>query len=127
MQTSEVDAPCTPESDRRRAVRQKLITAGVLLRDDPFTAPQPIMLKDVSLMGVGFESDAPVEPGETCTIRVQAGPMQITWRVHVVFCGKITGGAYRMGGQLLPVEANAAPAEQGFDADPLQELLILDA
>lgn len=62
------------------------------------------MLKDVSGEGVGFESDEAVEPGTTCRISIQSGPMQITWRVRVVFCGKVQGGDYCLGGQFLAAD-----------------------
>ena len=97
----------SPANDRRRSSRHTLVTAGVLYREGPTSLPQSVMLKDVSGEGVGFESAEAVEPGTTCRISIQSGPMQITWRVRVVFCGKVQGGDYCLGGQFLAADEDA--------------------
>jgi hypothetical protein len=94
----------SPATDRRHSSRHILITSGILYREGPTSLPQTVMLKDVSDEGVGFESSEEVEPGTTCRISIQSGPMQIAWRARVVFCGKVQGGDYCLGGQFLAAE-----------------------
>jgi len=109
-------------ADRRRARRQPLITQALLFRDDRETSPQRVMLKDVSLLGLGFESSTPIEPGTLCRLRVEAGPMQMSVLVRVVCCQRMPEDAYRLGGEIVfnepepgePQDPASAP-ESGAD------------
>ena len=104
--------PSEPQHERRRALRQTFITKGLLYREDRQASPMRIMLKNLSALGVGFEAAMPIEPGTRCRIRIEAGPTQINWRMQVVCCGKIDGGAYRVGGEFVRVELERpTPAE----------------
>lgn len=103
--------------ERRRARRQPLITQALLYRDSPETAPQRVMLKDVSLLGMGFESAAPIEPGTRCRLCVEAGPMQMSVTVRVVCCQRMPGDAYRLGGEII---FNEPAAGEGEDRDSSQ-------
>ena len=116
--------PNEPQHERRRAPRQTFITKGLLYREDRQAAPQRIMLKNLSVLGVGFEAAMPIEPGTRCRIRIEAGPTQINWRMQVVCCGKIDGGAYRIGGEFVRAELEKTipvepPAAKPVRAEPL--------
>ena len=102
--------------ERRRARRQPLLTQALLYRDSGEDAPQRVMLKDVSLLGMGFESTAPVEPGARCRLCVEAGPMQMSVMVRVVCCQKVSGDSYRLGGEIIFNE----PTGGSDDCDPSQ-------
>lgn len=100
------------QHERRRAPRQTFITKGMIYREDRQSGPQRIILKNLSLLGVGFECAAPIEPGTRCRIRIEAGPTQINWRLQIVCCGKIEGGNFRLGGQFVPAELERGVVEQ---------------
>jgi hypothetical protein len=103
-----MDCVVTPSSvasaERRRTPRQKFVTKAMLYRENRTAAPQRIMMRDVSLMGVGFESPEPVEAGTRCRILIEAGPARINWRIRIVCCGKVDGGDYLVGCQFIPAE-----------------------
>ena len=113
--------------DRRRAARQKFVTKALLYRDNRSKSPQRITLKDVSMMGAGFETHAPVEPGTRCRIRIEAGPNIISWRVRVVCCGKIDADLFHVGTQFVTADLPTIEAA-AEDLDPLQtpEMMILE-
>ena len=113
--------------DRRRAARQKFVTKALLYRDKRSGPPQRITLKDVSMMGVGFETHAAVEAGTRCRIRIEAGPNVISWRVRVVCCGKIDAELYHVGAQFVTAELER-PEVAAEDFDPLKtrEMTILE-
>ena len=110
--------------ERRTSGRHKLITVGWFFPDSG-EGPFKVTLRDISLHGVGFESEAAVEPGALGRLRIDAGAMQVSWRLTVVFCGKIQDGDYRVGGALLPVDAGTDGAEQGLDPSDVLPMLIL--
>lgn len=110
-------------ADRRRSPRHKLVSVGTLYREGRTALPQSVTLKDVSDTGLGFESPEAVEPGTSCRIQIQSGPMQITWRVRVVFCGKVDGGEYCLGGQFVAADADEF-GEQSLDAQSLEPILL---
>ena len=109
-------------TERRRARRQPLITQALLFRDDRETSPQRVMLKDVSLLGLGFESPTPIEPGTLCRLRVEAGPMQMSVLLRVVCCQRMPEDAYRLGGEFIfheagPEESQGAESVSESGAD----------
>ena len=110
-------------ADRRRSPRHKLVTTGTLYREGRTSLPQSVTMKDVSDEGLGFESPQAVEPGTSCRIQIQSGPMQITWRVRVVFCGKVQGGDYCLGGQFVPADTDES-GDQSLDVESLEPLLL---
>lgn len=110
-------------AERRRSPRHKLVSAGTLYREGPTSLPQSVTVKDVSDEGLGFESPQAVEPGTACRIQIQSGPMQITWRVRVVFCGKVQGGDYCLGGQFVPADADEL-GDQPLDVESLEPILL---
>ena len=49
-------------ADRRRAARQSLVTKALIYPDQPCANPQRVALRDISLLGVAFDSPVPFEP-----------------------------------------------------------------
>jgi hypothetical protein len=113
---SRASMPGGQSVERRRARRQPLITQALLYRDNGEDGPQRVMLKDVSLLGMGFESPAPVEAGTRCRLCVEAGPMQMSVIVRVVCCQKMSGDTYRLGGEIIFNE----PTDESQDCDSSQ-------
>lgn len=112
--------------ERRRSSRQTLVCKGLLYRDNRAAGPQRINLKDVSLLGVGFESARPVEPGTRCRVHIELGPTRIDWRLRVVCCGKIADDLYRLGCEFIPVELPLFDLTEGdFESGSDRQVLVL--
>lgn len=111
--------------NRRRAYRQPLLCNAMLYRDNRLAGPQRITMKDCSMLGVGFETAAPVEPGTRCRITLELGPTRIVWRVRAVCCGKIDDTLYRIGCDFLPKELDLANPDQIIDSADENEVLLL--
>jgi hypothetical protein len=102
VMTSEM---CESQQERRRLPRQQFVTKALLYREkDQGSGPQQILLKDLSILGLGFESDVPIETGTRCRVVVEAGPTRINWRLRIVCCGRIDANLYRLGCEFLPAE-----------------------
>lgn len=93
-----------PPENRRRTSRQQFVTKAMLYRDNRAAGPQRMLIKDVSMLGFGGETAAPVEPGTRCMIVIEAGPNRLRWRAKVVCCGKIDSDLYRIGCEFVPAE-----------------------
>jgi hypothetical protein len=102
--------------DRRVAHRSRLITRAMLYRDDAKSAPVRVGVKDVSLQGVGLESQTPVDLGVRCRLNIEAGPARITWRLRIVRCDKLDHGGYDIGGQFLTSELSPEADASSDDA-----------
>ena len=90
--------------EKRRSSRQTFICKGLLYRDNRAAGPQRVNMKDVSMLGVGFESARPVEPGTRCRLQIELGPTRVSWRIRVVCCGKVDEDLYRIGCEFIPAE-----------------------
>lgn len=111
--------------NRRRAYRQTLLCNGMLYRDNRSAAPQRITIKDCSMLGVGFETAAPVEPGTRCRLTIELGPTRICWRLRVVCCGKIDDTLYRIGCDFLPKELDLGNPDAIIDSADENAVLLL--
>jgi hypothetical protein len=103
-------------SNRRVAHRSPLITRALLYRDDSRSAPVRVNVKDVSLKGVGMESQTPVDLGVRCRLNIEAGPARIAWRLRIVRCDKLGNGGYDVGGQFLTSELSPEADASSDDA-----------
>jgi hypothetical protein len=124
---SDVNTGESAASDnRRRAYRQALVCKGMLYRDNRSAGPQRITLQDASMLGVGFDSAAPVEPGTRCRVQLELGPTRISWRLRVVCCGKIDDNLYRIGCDFVPTELDLGiPGEPGSEVPDDNSVLLL--
>ena len=71
------------------------------------------------MLGVGFESEAPVEPGTRCRVQLEIGPTRISWRLRVVCCGKIDDNLYRIGCDFVPTELDRSSESESPDEEPV--------
>jgi len=94
--------------ERRRAHRQMLVIKGMLYRNNNAASPQRVRLRNVSMTGVAFESQVPIETGTRCKLLIEMGPARLNWRVKVVCCGKMGDGGYYVGGQFVTNELEAS-------------------
>jgi len=98
----------------------------MLYRDNRAAGPQRVTIKDLSMLGIGFETDSPVETGTRCRIVIDSGPTRIQWRFKVVCCGRIDSDLYRVGCEFLPAERemfNLRDEDLGLGES--EELLVL--
>jgi hypothetical protein len=104
--------------ERRRAVRQVLVTKALVTREREGGPPKRAMLADISLLGIGFDIDEAIEIGARCRVRVEAGPMQLSAKVRVVNCRK-HGEGYRIGCEFVLNEVERV--EDAGPADALRD------
>jgi hypothetical protein len=113
-------------SNRRRTARCTFITKAMLYRDDRAAGPKRVTIKNVSLIGMGFESSQPVEPGTRCHLRFEAGPTRISWKIQVICCGRIEDNLFHLGAQFITSDLECAySTEPAFDLSEIRELAIL--
>ena len=97
-------ADLTLMREHRRGYRQALTIKGMLYLDSNAAGPQRVRLKNVSVGGVGFESQYPIGLGARCRLIIEMGPARLNWRVRIVCCGKMGEGGYYLGGQFVTNE-----------------------
>jgi hypothetical protein len=90
--------------EKRRSGRETFVCKGLLYRDNRVGRPLRVNMKDISQLGVGFETARPVEAGTRCRIQIELGPTRISWQLRVVCCGKIAENLYRLGCEFVPLE-----------------------
>jgi len=94
-------------AERRRAARQALVTKGMVYSDQMGSGPRRVVIRDISLLGVGFESAEAVEAGQRVRVRVEAGPMQLACRVRVSSCRAVDEQTYAVGAEFVHNELDA--------------------
>ena len=89
----ERDAPA-PVDDRRRSEREARHTPAWLSgpSGSPQTAGQHVLVTDLSLHGVGFQSDRAVTKGDACWIVIAGATLRLSTRVRLVNVRKLDGG-----------------------------------
>ena len=110
-------------AERRRAARQSLVTKAMVYSDQLGSGPRRVVIRDISLLGVGFDSAEAVEAGERVRVRVEAGPMQLACRVRVSSCRAVDAQTYAVGAEFVQDELDLADAQRprGFvEATPLR-------
>lgn len=83
----DVDAEIyAPVDDRRRSEREARHTPAWLSgpSGSPQTAGQHVLVTDLSLHGVGFQSDRAVVRGEACWIVIAGATLRLSTRVRLV-------------------------------------------
>jgi hypothetical protein len=113
----QADAGLSDVCERRRAYRQGLAIKGMLYRDSNAASPQRVRLRDVSMGGVSFDSQGPVEIGARCRLLIEMGPARLNWHVRIIRCVKTAEGGYLVGGQFV---TNELARSGSADLDPSQ-------
>ena len=91
-------------ADRRRAARQSLVTKALVYPDQPCANPQRVALRDISLLGVAFDSAVPFEPDQRLRLRVEAGPMHMAARMRVTACRACGDDLFAVGAEFVQNE-----------------------
>lgn len=101
--------------EKRRSGRDAFVCKGLLYHGSQVGRPLCVTLKDISQLGVGFETTRPLETGAECRVKIELGPTRIAWGLRVVCCGKIDENLYRVGCEFLPFEALFDLGDVQFD------------
>jgi hypothetical protein len=127
METADTTSEYELIDERRREPRKRFVAEGQLHAEHKGSAgPRRILLKDISSLGVGFETELPIEPGARCRIVIELGPSRIQWRLRIVCCGRIDDNLYRIGCEFLPAERDLFDlSEEDLNLGDPQEVLIL--
>jgi hypothetical protein len=94
-------APPPPGNERRKALRHTLVARAQLRADMGFTGLVNVDVQNISLIGVRFLSQHPIDPQQKAQLRMEAGPVRWSSRVRVVTCQSDGGGRYQIGCQFV--------------------------
>ena len=110
-----------PAHERSKALRHTLVARAQLRADMGFTGLVNVDVQNISLIGVRFLSQHPIDAHQKAQLRVEAGPLRWSSRVRVITCQADNAGRYQIGCQFVGNEmmkpwgatgasGNAAPA-----------------
>src|SRR5690349_11748908 len=85
-----------PTDNRRRRNRIVSNVHGWLL-DGQASEPWEVRVKDLSRLGVGFESCQSLACGESSKLRIGRGPIELARAISVVRCEPTDHGTFRIG------------------------------
>jgi len=98
-------APQAPRLIERRKFRRDGIATQALVRMDTFHGPPArVTLTDISVAGVRFRSNQPLDMGDKGQIRLEAGPLRWTTRLKVIHCEPDPDGVHTIGCAFLRTE-----------------------
>lgn len=92
--------------ERRQTARQPLSVKASLRIGSDHAPRQQTCISDISLLGVAFEHDSVIEPGQRCIMRIEAGPLRWSTRLQVVHCRRhaMDPARYRIGCRFISNE-----------------------
>jgi hypothetical protein len=90
-----------PSSERRKALRHTLVARAQLRADMGFTSLVNVDVQNISLIGVRFLSQHPIDAQQKAQLRMEAGPLRWSSRVRVVTCQADNAGRYHIGCQFV--------------------------
>jgi len=94
-------APVVQTTERRKALRQPLVTRAQLRADVGFTGTMHVEVVNISLLGVRLASPHPIDPQQKAQVRLDTGPLRWSSRIRVVTCQPDGGGRYALGCQFV--------------------------
>ena len=98
-------APAAPRLVERRKFRRDPMAAQALVRVDSFPGPPiKVGLLDISVAGVRFRADRPMEVGEKAQVRLEVGPFRWTTRLRVIYCNRDGERVHSIGCAFLRTE-----------------------
>ena len=92
--------------ERRRSPRQVLTARAMLRAEGRVATPIPVEMNNISLLGVRFHSDLPLDRDQRAQIRLEVGPLKWNARLRVITCtpddwGRFTIGCEFVGNELV--------------------------
>ena len=93
-------------NEEKRHQRRVSFSRPATMYFDGEPMPFPVMIRDISMEGIGFTHDIPLEPGEV-TLRVSSECGQtICARVNILWCREMMRHYYISGGEFIRVFEN---------------------
>lgn len=87
--------------DRRRAARQTFVAKASLAPAAFPAMARGIQTRDISMLGLKFAAQQPLNPGETFQIKLEAGPLKWRSRVRVVTCQQKAFNEFLIGAEFV--------------------------
>ncbi len=87
--------------ERRRAVRQTFIAKATLRSGLIPAAARPIYVRDISMLGIAFQSRIPMENGDKHDLSLEVGPMRWASRVRIVSCTPNADQTFNVGAEFV--------------------------
>ena len=99
----QVEQPHRMPTDRRRSIRHEHIVPAWLSPEagNPQSKQQQVDVFNLSLGGVGFTSDKPLDEGADFWIIVGNGPLHVSSRMRVVSARQRDDGRWDVGGEFF--------------------------
>lgn len=95
-----ISAESCDGAERRRRSRLACRVPGWLIPNhDATPEPWEVRMRDLSRLGVGFDSGVPLASGEVLRIRVGHGPMKLARPIRIVNCFEQHDRSYAIGGE----------------------------
>jgi hypothetical protein len=93
----------TAREERRRSRRETFVATAWLSNEagNRRSAQQQVQVFDLSLQGVGFTSEFPLETGAIHWIVVGNGALRVSSRVRISNCRKTASGKFDCGGEFF--------------------------
>lgn len=94
-------ATARSSAEHRRCDRQSVATVGLLFEDGPNAKSSPIqvLIRDVSLKGVGFRSAITFAIDTLYRCHIGVGPLHMSGRLRIVWCNSRPDGTFDVGGE----------------------------
>ncbi len=93
-----------PAVDTRREEREKLVVSATVFPDrlSPDNIGHKVWVTNISLGGIGFRTRREYLPGQTCFVRLDAGPIRFENPLKVVWLKKKDEFTFEVGAQFIP-------------------------
>ena len=90
-------------TDRRRSIRHPLGATGTITLGDGAADPRQlqVMVLNVSLHGVGFNSPVEFAEGAAHQVRIGAGPLHLSSKFRVISCRTRDDGTWDIGAKFV--------------------------
>jgi hypothetical protein len=92
------------QSDQRASQRSKMVVAASVYPDrlSPDNLAHKVWVTNISLGGVAFKTRRKYDPGSTCYIRLDAGPIRFDNPCKIIWCNRRDENTFEVGCELLP-------------------------
>ena len=93
-----------PTVDTRKEEREKLVVSATVFPDrlSPDNVGHKVWVTNISLGGIGFRTRREYLPGQTCFVRLDAGPIRFENPLKVMWSKKKDEFTFEVGAQFIP-------------------------
>lgn len=90
--------------ERRKFRRDGMAAHGLVRMDSSHGPPAKVTLMDISVAGIRFRCNQPMDIGDKGQIRLEVGPLRWTTRLRVVHCDRDEQATHTIGCAFLRTE-----------------------